>query len=43
VIACRDAVSDPWELARAIRASLEELVKAVATAPPAVGAGEGAP
>ena len=43
VIACRDAVSDPWELARAIRASLEELVKAVATASPAGGAREGSP
>ncbi len=35
VIACRDAVPDPWELVDAIRASLLELVKvAAATTPP---------
>jgi WS/DGAT/MGAT family acyltransferase len=32
IIACRDAVPDPWELVQAIRASFEELVKAAATA-----------
>jgi len=35
VIACRDALTAPWELIGDLRASLEELRKAV---PPAVGA-----
>jgi WS/DGAT/MGAT family acyltransferase len=41
LIACRDAVRDPWEIADAIRASLEELGKAAAAAPPAAEASAG--
>lgn len=38
LLACRDAVRDPWELILALQAELEALAKAAATRPPAAQA-----